>query len=145
MVHVDLLLFFFCYPCIKKASYIGNERTPFLSFSVLLLLLLLLLLLSLSLLLLLFPSRLASTFERRLKHRQVNVENISQLNSPSEVENDFRDFLDGERMEAWDIIENSLFSTHTIEDDVKIRYLACIIFVVSRWAYEEISRSKRMF
>ena len=143
MVHVDLLLFFFCYPCIKKGSYIGNEGTPFLSFPVLLLLLLLvvvvvvvvllllILLLLLLLLLLLFPSRLASTFERRLKHRQVNVENISQLNSPSEVENDFRDFLDGERMEAWDIIENSLFSTHTIENDVKIRYLACIIFVVS--------------
>ena len=141
MVHVDLLLFFFCYPCIKKASYIGNEGTPFLSFPVLLLLLLLLVvvvvvvvvvvLILLLLLLLLFPSRLASTFERRLKHRQVNVENISQLNSPSEVENDFRDFLDGERMEAWDIIENSLFSTHTIENDVKIRYLTCIIFVVS--------------
>ena len=81
------------------------------------------------------PLRLASTYERRLKIRQVNVENTTQLNSPSEVEKDFRDFFDEERTEAWGIIENSLFSTHTDENDVKIRYLACMIFVVSTCAY----------
>lgn len=81
------------------------------------------------------PLRLASTYERRLKIRQVNVENTTQRNSPSEVEKDFRDFLDEERTEAWDIIENSLFSAHTDENDVKIRYLACMIFVVSNCAY----------
>ena len=82
------------------------------------------------------PLRLASTHERRLKIRQVNVENTSELNSPSEVEKDFRDFFDNERMEAWNIIETSLFSTHTVEDDVKKRYLACMIFVVSNYAYD---------
>lgn len=81
------------------------------------------------------PLRLASTYDRRLKIRQVNVENTTQLNSPSEVEKDFRDFLDEERTEAWEIIENSLFSTRTDENDVKIRYLACMIFVVSNCAY----------
>ena len=81
------------------------------------------------------PLRLASTYERRLKIRQVNVENTTELNSPSEVEKDFRDFLDEERTEAWEIIENSLFSTQTDENDVKIRYLACMIFVVSNSAY----------
>lgn len=82
------------------------------------------------------PLRLASTYERRLKIRQVNVENTTQLNSPSEVEKDFRDFLDEQRTEAWDIIENSLFPAHTDENDVKIRYLACMIFVVSNCAYD---------
>ena len=79
---------------------------------------------------------MASTYERRLKIRQVNVENTTQPNPPSEVEKHFRDFLDEERMEAWDIIETSLFSAHTVEDDVKIRYLACMIFVVSNYPYD---------
>ena len=73
--------------------------------------------------------RLSSIYERRLKRDQRRVENALEFNTPSDVEKDFSEFLEGHRIDAWDVIETTLSLTE--ENDVQIRYLACMIFVVS--------------
>ena len=83
----------------------------------------------------LFSRRLASSFEKRLKRDQRSVENTVELNTPSDVQKDFNDFFDGDRIDACDKIETTLSPTEDI--DVQIRYLACIIFVVSMMLHVE--------
>lgn len=82
--------------------------------------------------------RLASTFQRRLKHDQRRVENAVEFNTPSDVENDFKDFLDGQRLDACDVIQSTLSPTE--EMDMQIRYLAGIVFVT---AYEQMEEARQ--
>ena len=58
-----------------------------------------------------------------------------EFNTPSDVENDFKDFLDGQRLDACDVIQSTLSPTE--EMDMQIRYLACIVFVVSNGDFSE--------
>ena len=86
----------------------------------------------------LFSPRLASAFEKRLKHDQRRVENTIEFNTPTDIEKDFSNFFDGERIDACDVIESVLLSEDAEEEsDVEIYYqrLACIIFVVRRLFY----------
>ena len=81
----------------------------------------------------LFSPRLASAFEKRLKQDQRRVENTIEFNTPTDIEKDFSDFFDGERIDVCDVIESILHSEDVEEEiDVEIYYqrLACIIFVV---------------
>ena len=58
------------------------------------------------------------------------MENTIDFNTPTDIEKDFSDFFDGERIDACDVIESVLHSVE--ETDVEIYYprLASIIFVV---------------
>lgn len=62
------------------------------------------------------------------------MENTIEFNTPTDIEKDFSDFFDGERIDACDVIESILHSEEAEEEgiDVEIYYqrLACIIFVV---------------
>lgn len=57
------------------------------------------------------------------------MENTVECNTPSDVEKDFKHFFAEDRIDALDIIENTISSTE--ESDLQARYLACLIFVVS--------------
>ena len=60
------------------------------------------------------------------------MENTVEFNTPTDVEKDFSDFFDGERIDACDVIETILNPKPEEEIDVEIYYprLACIVFVV---------------
>ena len=74
--------------------------------------------------------RLAISFEKRLKQDQRRVENTEESNTPSDIEKNFSDFFDGERLEAGDEIEFLLGLSREIEENVHYPRLACLIFEV---------------
>lgn len=84
-------------------------------------------------------ARLALSFEKRLKQDQRRVQNIVESNTPSDIEKDFQEFFDGERLDAYDDIEFVLSPSG--ENDVKIYYprLACLIFEI---AYEQVKEAR---
>ncbi|KAJ7353766.1 hypothetical protein OS493_032637 [Desmophyllum pertusum] len=84
-------------------------------------------------------ARLASGFEKRLKQDQRRVENTVEFNTPTDVEKDFMDFFDGERIDACDVMETTLKPEEEIELDLYYPRLACIIFVT---AYEQVKESR---
>ncbi|XP_022801912.1 uncharacterized protein LOC111339505 isoform X1 [Stylophora pistillata] len=83
--------------------------------------------------------RLALSFEKRLKQDQRRVQNFVESNTPSDIEKDFQEFFDGERLDAYDDIEFVLSPSG--ENDVKIYYprLACLIFEI---AYEQVKEAR---
>ena len=74
--------------------------------------------------------RLAISFEKRLKQDQRRVENTEESNTPSDIEKNFSDFFDGERLDACDEIEFVLGLSREIEENVHYPRLACLIFEV---------------
>ena len=78
--------------------------------------------------------RLATSFEKRMKQDQRRVENTVELNTPSEVEKDFSDFFDGDRIDACEIIESMLCPEGEIDVEIYYPRLACLIFVVIPFA-----------
>ena len=58
------------------------------------------------------------------------MENTVEFNRPTDVEKDFMDFFDGERMDACDVMESMLYPKEEIDFDLYYPRLACIIFVV---------------
>ena len=58
------------------------------------------------------------------------MENTIDFNTPTDIEKDFRDFFDGERIDACDVIESILHSEEEIDVEIYYPRLACIIFVV---------------
>ncbi|PFX17913.1 uncharacterized protein LOC111340222 isoform X2 [Stylophora pistillata] len=78
--------------------------------------------------------RLAHLSENLMKKDQRKVENTVAANRPSEVENDFKEFFDNERMDAIDKMQQVYGSEE--ESDIGISYprLACIILEA---AYEQ--------
>jgi len=58
------------------------------------------------------------------------VENTIEFNTPTDIEKDFSDFFDGERIDACDVIESILQSEEEIDMEICYPRLACIIFVV---------------
>nr|XP_058940338.1 uncharacterized protein LOC131768632 [Pocillopora verrucosa] len=83
--------------------------------------------------------RLAISFEKRLKQDQRRVENTVESNTPSDIEKDFGDFFDGERLDACDDIEFVLGPSGEIEDNVYYPRLACLIFET---AYEQVKEAR---
>lgn len=67
-----------------------------------------------------------------MKKDQRKVEDTAAANRPSEVENDFAEFFDGERMDAIEKMQK-VFGSEEV-NDISISYprLACIIFEVRR-------------
>ncbi|XP_078384751.1 uncharacterized protein LOC144667222, partial [Oculina patagonica] len=84
-------------------------------------------------------ARLASVFEKRLKHDQRRVENTVEFNTPTDVEKDFNDFFDGDRIDACDVMESILDSEEEIGVEIYYPRLACIIFVA---AYELVKEAR---
>ena len=76
-----------------------------------------------------FYRRLASVFEKRLRRDQRKVENVTEFNTPTEVQAAYKAFFEGERIDAWNAIEKALSPME--EMDISVRFLAFIIFVVS--------------
>ena len=74
--------------------------------------------------------RLAISFEKRLKQDQRRFQNTVESNTPSDIEKDFSDFFDGERLDACDDIEFVLGPSGEIKDNVYYPRLACLIFEV---------------
>lgn len=58
------------------------------------------------------------------------MENTIEFNTPTDIEKDFSDFFDGERIDACDVIESILQSEEEIDMEICYPRLACIIFVV---------------
>ena len=83
-----------------------------------------------TILLVLSAYRLAISFEKRLKQDQRRVENTEESNTPSDIEKNFSDFFDGERLDACDEIEFLLGLSREIEENVHYPRLACLIFEV---------------
>ena len=72
------------------------------------------------------------------------MENTIEFNTPTDIEKDFSDFFDGERIDACDVIESILHSEEAEEEtDVEIYYqrLACIIFVVRCLLFLTLNRN----
>ena len=59
------------------------------------------------------------------------MENTVELNTPSDVEKDFSYFVDGDRIDACDVIECMLESKEEIDVEIYYPRLACLIFVVN--------------
>ena len=76
-----------------------------------------------------FWQRLASVFEKRLRRDQRKVENVTEFNTPTEVQAAYKAFFEGERIDVWNAIEKAL---SPMEDmDIPVRFLAFTVFVVS--------------
>lgn len=75
--------------------------------------------------------RLASLCEKRVNQDQRSVENVLASNQPSDVERDFKEFFDGTREDARDVIQSVYGSEE--KEDVQIYYprIVCTILVVS--------------
>ena len=58
------------------------------------------------------------------------MENTIDFNTPTDIEKDFSDFFDGERIDACGVIESILHSEEEIDMEIYYPRLACIIFVV---------------
>lgn len=58
------------------------------------------------------------------------MENTVEFNTPTDVEKDFSDFFDGERIDACDVMESVLDPKEEIDVEIYYPRLASIIFVV---------------
>lgn len=69
--------------------------------------------------------------EKRVNQDQRSVENVLASNRPSDVERDFKEFFDGSREDARDVIQSVYGSEE--KKDVHIYYprIVCTILVVS--------------
>ena len=69
--------------------------------------------------------------EKRVNQDQRSVENVLASNRPSDVERDFKEFFDGSREDARDVIQ-SIYGSEE-KKDVHIYYprIVCTILVVS--------------
>lgn len=58
------------------------------------------------------------------------MENTVEFNTPTDIEKDFSDFFDGERIDACEVMESILHSEEEIDVEIYYPRLACIVFVV---------------
>ena len=79
---------------------------------------------------LLLSCRIAALSERRVKQDQSKVENTLSENRQSKVEEDFTNFFDGTRMDAWEKKQTSYSFKEQIEVDIYCPRLLCLVFEV---------------
>lgn len=79
-----------------------------------------------------FLPRLAHLSEKVVKKDQRKVEDTAAANRPSEVEKDFKEFFDDDRMDAIEKMQKVYGSEE--ESDIGVSYprLACMIFEVRK-------------
>lgn len=78
------------------------------------------------------PERHALLSEKPVKRDQRKAEGTLSANRPSEVERDFAEFFDNERMDAMEMMHNSHGSAESIDIYISYPRLACMIFEVRR-------------
>ena len=77
-----------------------------------------------------YHCRVAALSERRVKQDQSKVENTLSENRQSKVEEDFTNFFDGTRMDAWEKMQTSYSFKEQIEVDIYCPRLLCLVFEV---------------
>ena len=80
----------------------------------------------------LFRFRLAYLSEKQVKKDQRNVEDTTSPNRPSEVEKDFAAFIDDDRVDACDKMQEKFGSEEEIDVGIHYPRLACMIFEVRK-------------
>ena len=76
-----------------------------------------------------FP-RLAQLSEKQMKKDQTKIEDTTAANRPSEVEYDYHEFFDNERMDAIEKMQETYGSEEVNDIDISYPRLACMILEV---------------
>lgn len=74
--------------------------------------------------------RLAQLSEKLVRKDQTKIEDTTATNRPSEVEQDYRNFFDNERMDAIEKMQKEYGSEEVNDIGISYPRLACMIFEV---------------
>ena len=79
-------------------------------------------------------SRLAAISDKRVQLDERKVENTLSRHRRSDIERDFKEFYDEDRVDAFEIAKSVYHKRTELEEGVCIPRLACVIFEVSNAA-----------